>query len=370
MNLTERINLANFRKHMRKGEWHISYYDATHFPLSSDKEQITLSVELGKIKFDSIDQEISPEDIIPFKFGLVSREALEKNFKECWSNQENFNENQIRGYSLRVQQEIGDVLIRSKMIRPEIDKEDWETLANERNLILITDTNIIRRGIISSLTDIFERKPIWIIVPVITMLEIQEVSGRVRWSSNLEAKANNFKNFLSSRPMSTSSTRELLQLKGRVPVEFLEVPPELLRYYGGREHGEHKTPNILQDRLILEGVKRIVKEKSTTEDIFLLSGDMDLVKFARLENINAIYVGKKQLRSEEELYSARYDYYKKGFIASSADELLWELAHVFGLINAYNPDTKTTITINYYFSGKNVRDWEKDTLEVKKSENE
>lgn len=356
------------------GEWDVSYHDETHLPpVSQDKDTISKgrlakTIRLGSILIDDADPDAVEGSIVPFTFALESQQSLREQLDERWREEEKGrpNEKNLAEYPDMIYGQISEGLIRTRICPPKISRRDWEILSAEKKaLIFITDTNIIRRGVILSLADTFESSPIWAIVPVVSMLELQEASGRVKWAPSKVAQAKNFDRYLGGRPMSTSSTRQLLMLKSRAPVEFLEVPPELLRYYGGREYGEAKTPKILQDRLILEGIKQIIREKSTAEKIYLLSGDFDMVRFAKLENVEAIYADKYQLNKQgQEFYSARYDIYKKGFVACGAHEFLWDLAHVFSFIKINSTRSEKTITLEYYFQGKTVRDWEDDILEV------
>ena len=356
------------------GKWDVSYHDETHLPpVSQDKDTIrqgrlARAIKLGSILIDDADPDAVEGSIVPFTFALESQENLREQWHELWieEGEGQPRKQDLAQYPARIYGEMSESLIRTRICPPKISRRDWGTLSAEKKaLIFITDTNTIRRGVISSLADTFESKPIWVIVPVISMLELQEASGRVKWRPSDIAQAKNFDNYLGGRPMSTASTRELLMLKDRVPVEFLEVPPELLRYYGGREHGEAKTPKILQDRLILEGIKQIIREKSTAEKIYLLSGDFDMVRFAILENINAIYADKYQLNKQgQEFYSARYDIYKRGFVACGAHEFLWDLAHIFSFIKIDSIQLKKAITMQYYFQGRSMKDWENGILEV------
>ncbi len=348
------------------GTWEVSYSDATHIP-STDQDRGT--VKLGNISIDSAPDEVR-ENVNPFSFLLDSRQEIGKRFQDVWSaggdgddDTRKIAKEQAKAYSETVYSGVSETLARVGICPPIIDPRDLEALGETKALIFITDTNVIRWGIVSYLANIFEDKPIWVIVPVVSMLELQDSSGRVKWLSSKAPKDRNY-TYVKNRPMSTSSTRELMLLKGRVPVEFLEVPPELLRYYKG-------TDKILQDRLILEGIKQIIKEKSTAEKMCLLSGDVDIVRFAKLENLEAIYTNiRKPVSSGEKFYSVRYDVYKKGFIACGTHEFLWDLTQVFSFIKLRSTQSNKTITLEYYFQGRGVRDWEDDILEVTELDDE
>lgn len=405
----KKVNLKDFTSTFPlKGKWTISYHDASHLP-PTERDPITFAsarlnktVILGELTIDDMSSMEEQESLIPFNFSLATRDQIAEGFKDCWidrqeeapipqqnnaaaktikegvlaqggqesklasiaqgkktkaGNASGVSDSLLPEYSKTIYSEIGESLIRTRINQPRIDPRDWSLMMKKRNLIFITDTSAIRRGVISYLADVFEKKPIWVIIPVVSLLELQEASGKVKLPNVAEAKKGSV--FLGSRPMSTSSTRELLMLKDRqIPIEFLEVPPQTLK------------DSTLKDRLILEGVKRIIKEKSTAETMYLLSGDIDMVRFAKLENIEAIYTDTIQLRGGETFYSARYDIYKRGFTACGVHEFLWDLSHVFSFIKAHNPDTNTTITLNYYFNGKHVRDWEEDIIEVAMIESE
>jgi hypothetical protein len=359
-----------------RGEWTIHYHDPSHLPPFDRTDQVAFvsdrldnTVRLGSVATDPAPPS-AEASVIPFSFKLDSQEQLKDGFRKCWS-EDLFKKIKAEGgngrekgfisslatYPMTIYGEISDTLTRTRIYRPEIDSDDWNAFADKRNLIFISETSSIRRGIISYLADVFEDKHIWVIIPVVSMLELQDASGRAKFA--LSDKTD-FKKcgLIHTRPMSTSSTHELLTLRRRhIPIEFLEVPPDLLRYYSG----EHQ---VLRDRLILEGVKRIIKEKSTAERIYLLSGDQDMVKFARLENIEAVYAGKAQLRGGENVYSARYDIYKKGFIGCGVHEFIWDLTRVFSFIKVENPQTGKVVTLDYYFRKKSVRDWEEDRIDV------
>lgn len=374
---TERTNAEGFAAQFPLvGEWEVHYHDSSHLPADNQTGK-KVTIYIGNLVIDRIPkrdlEKVTPRDIIPFTFALQSQRDIEEQYNRVRPKKGEHQGDSAKRLPRIIYGEFSDCLARTDILPPVIDQKDMEELqgkgAEKKALIFITDTNIIRRGVLSYLSAVFSDRPIWVIVPVISMLELQDVTARTKWTSDDPPKEENIR-YLKNRPMSTCATRELRLLKSRIPVEFLEVPPELLRYYGGREPAEEKTTNILPDRLIIEGVKRIIKEKSTAEKIYLLSGDFDMVRFAKLENIASIYTDKRQLADGETFYSVHYDIYRKGFVACRAHEFLWDIAHVFSCIQLVNARLKKTITLEYYFPGRNVIDWEEDILEVTEREYE
>ena len=107
------------------------------------------------------------------------------------------------------------------------------------------------------------------------------------------------------------------------------------------------------------------RSRGFSDCFFVISTDWDFVRFARLEDINAIYVQQPDLDiGGSEFLSVRYDLNKKDFIVCLLHDLLWELAQLFDHVRLRNEETEQTLEMQYMYEGKTMGDWERDVLKV------
>jgi hypothetical protein len=163
---------------------------------------------------------------------------------------------------------------------------------------------------------------------------------------------------------------EVKWIKERFPTETLELAPELLRTFRGYETGRDKEPDriSMNDRLILEGIKDLRRQRGLPEGVYLMSGDKNMSRLARLEGIHTIYPAVPAIQSfPNGIYSIRFSLEARIYIVCSIHRFLWDLTHVFSKIRARCISGKQkgrALELSYYFPTKLVNDWIDDKLEV------
>ena len=185
-------------------------------------------------------------------------------------------------------------------------------------------------------------------------------------------KKNN--NIIRGRPQVTIAPQELKCIRQYFPTETLELAPELLRTFRGYEPKNTSTDkeperNSINDRLILEGIKDLRRQRNLSEGVYLMSGDKDMSRLARLEGIQTIYPNMPNIQEYSKgIYSIRYSLESRRYIVCSIHRFLWDLTHVFSKIRVRKCTDKSEefekLELFYYYPTKLVNDWVEDKLEV------
>jgi len=137
------------------------------------------------------------------------------------------------------------------------------------------------------------------------------------------------------------------------------------------EKGPDKMPDrvTINDRLILEGIKDLRRQRSFPEGVYLVSSDKDVSRLARLEGIHTIYPAVPSLQeSPDGVYSVRYSLEARTYVLCSIHCFLWDLTHVFSRIRARclsGCQAGRVLELLYYYPTKLVNDWISDKLEVR-----
>ena len=172
----------------------------------------------------------------------------------------------------------------------------------------------------------------------------------------------------------TIATQAVKWIRDHFPTETLELAPELLRAFRGYEtkgQDAYKEPDriSINDRLILEGIKDLCRQRNLSESVYLMSGDKDMSRLARLEGIQTIYPEIPDVQGVSDgIYSMRYSLESEAYVACSIHRFLWDLTHVFSKIRVRKCSEKTQeskeLELFYYYPTKLVNDWVDDKLEV------
>ena len=109
----------------------------------------------------------------------------------------------------------------------------------------------------------------------------------------------------------------------------------------GQSNGESKI-----DRLIIESVKNLKRDRGLHQGIYLLTGDKDMASLATLENQASLYTGVSPLPSE--ISSVRYDSHNNRLMLTPIHYLLWDLTQVFSTIRLENKECSRTYELVYY----------------------
>jgi hypothetical protein len=318
-----RSTLPDFIATHRFGDkWAVEYTDPTHLP--PDKY-----VGLGVVSFASTVPDTDVDyPILPFTFEPVTAEGLGTTLKSLDDGPKHAG----RATKL-IRDQLTESLVRVGMLRPVVRllmdheiitafPEILSRLTKHRYVIAVVDTSAVRSGAVSYLHHVLQDVVIWTVVPVFLMTEVQNKvkSLNDKWRK-IEDGDDKGKlqqcDVLRNRPSVSCIAAELRQLHAWSPVELLTTPPELLG-----------QPNV--DRLIIESVKHLKRERGLHHGVYLVTGDKDMASVASLENVNTLFVGDPTLPTR--ISSLRYDSRQGAVWMSPIHALLWDLAQVFSTI--------------------------------------
>ena len=367
------ISLDNFRSSpdtwFSKGTWIVEYCDRTHLRKDS-------YVCIGKVDIE----ECTPDGNCFFWFYPQCRKELEKCIKNAWKCEENQSEKQkkekakkVKKGSETISDQLSESMVRLGVLRPHFEIDDGSPLTERQFAVVVLDTNALRDGTIRHLTEQFPKTQMWIIIPTVTLMEIGEKIANLTSRDKDGFKTNNFA-LIRSRPQATIAPQEVQWIKEYFPTETLELSPELLRTFRGYEPSStpaNKEPNriSINDRLILEGIKDLRRQRNLSGGVYLMSADKDMSRLARLEGIQTIYPDMPDIHGiTNGIYSIRYSLESKTYIVCSIHRFLWDLTHVFSKIRVRKCTEETQqskeLELSYYYPSKLVNDWVDDKLEV------
>ena len=323
-----------------RGEWEVSYTDETHLKEND-------YVKLGDLTIDASDQTAQEHPILPFIFQPVTDEQIECRFSELPQGKEQA----VRARTF-IRDQLADSLVRTGLLRPEfclMEEQKIEMafpdvmarLSEHGYLILVVDTSALRRAVTSFLHKTLTNVLIWTVVPVFVMTEVQRQVNDLNkiWKDSDEGRNPHPGkcNVLQMRPQVSAISRELNHIRRWRPVEMLTTLPEHL----DKSNGES---NI--DRLIIESVKNLKRDRGLHRGVYLLTGDKDMASLATLENQASLHIGVPTLPSE--ISSVRYDSHNNRLMLTPIHYLLWDLTQVFSTIRLENKACSRTYELCYY----------------------
>jgi len=213
-------------------------------------------------------------------------------------------------------------------------------LSKHGYLILVVDTSALRRGAISFLHKILSDVLIWTVVPVFVMTEVQHQVKELNdiWRKDEGAQPHPGKcDVLEKRPQVSCLSRELTYIHQWRPVEMLTTLSEHLGQLDDRSR---------VDRLIIESVKNLKRDRGIHQGVYLLTGDKDMASLANLENVNSLHIGVPPL--PDEISSVRYDSHNGRILLSPVHYLLWDLAQVFSTVQICSQEQGRKYELVYY----------------------
>ncbi len=326
------------------GEWKVSYTDATHLNTSE-------YVKLGKITIDEDEKTARDYPILPFTFKPVK----EKEIESCFSKLPNGSKQAGRAKSI-IRDQLADSILRTGLLRPEFClmknqniekgfKKIMSILSDNGYLILVADTSALRRAVISFLHNTLSEVLIWTVVPVFVMTEVQRLAKVLsdKWEkTNRGTQPHPGKcDILKERPQVSCISRELNHIRQWRPLEILTTLPEHL----GQSNG---NSNI--DRLIIESMKNLKRDRGLQHSVFLLTGDKDMFSLATLEDQNSLHIGVPPLPTE--ISSVRHDSHNERMVLTPVHYLLWDLTQVFSTIRFESNNYSKKYELVYYSQAK------------------
>lgn len=338
------------------GEWEVSYTDETHLKEND-------YVKLGDLTIDASEQTAQEHPILPFIFQPVTDEQIECRFSELPQGKEQA----VRARTF-IRDQLADSLVRTGLLRPEfclIEEQTIEMafhevmskLSEHGYLILVADTSALRRAVISFLHRTLVNVLIWTVVPVFVMTEVQRQAQELKkiWRKIAEGDEPHPGKcgVIEKRPQVSTISRELNHIRQWRPVEMLTALPEHL----GQSNGESKI-----DRLIIESVKNLKRDRGIHQGVYLITGDKDMASLATLENQGSLYIGVPPLPPE--INSVRYDSHNDRLSLTPIHYLLWDLTQVFSTIRLEKKGGLCTYELVYY-SQANRGFFAHDALEIR-----
>ena len=353
------------------GVWSVQYHDRTHLP---EDKWIAIA-------------EVYIEEFLPHAFSFVPRQArsvpvvtesqqsdqntLEAQLQDAWKTK--------RGDELKrplertpdyILDQICSGLVRLGVLTPTFEIDDAE-FQNRKFAVIVMDTNSLRNGCIRHLLEQFQNVSFWIVVPQVALMEIGE---RMAYDANKgrgDWKPSNW-DFIRTRPQSTIAPQEVMWIQNCLPHEILELTPELFRTFRGFESNKDKDTDpdrfSINDRLILEGIKDLRRQRGLSEEVYLMTGDKGMSRMARLEGIRTIFPlvsGMDQVGKG--IYSLRYSHWANKFYTCSLQRLLWDLTQTFHQIRIECDEglQKGQSFELVEYDSKVIKDWSKCKLQVK-----
>ena len=322
-----------------EGNWEVSYTDGTH--LKKDDY-----VKLGDVVVDTSDSSAEEYPILPFTFQPAGGKEIEARFSKLPQGQK-----QGKRASRIIREQLADSVVRTGLLRPDfclMDERNIEMefrevmsgLSKHGYLILVVDTSALRRGAISFLHKILSDVLIWTVVPVFVMTEVQHQVKELNdiWRKDEGAQPHPGKcDVLEKRPQVSCLSRELTYIHQWRPVEMLTTLSEHLGQLDDRSR---------VDRLIIESVKNLKRDRGIHQGVYLLTGDKDMASLANLENVNSLHIGVPPL--PDEISSVRYDSHNGRILLSPVHYLLWDLAQVFSTVQICSQEQGRKYELVYY----------------------
>lgn len=374
------LSLNEFKSsidHFAKGTWDVEYYDRTHL----DRNEMP-HVLLGSIEIE----EVTPKGDVIFRFKPTRRKSenekgseksleeakyLETLIEKAWNKGKVDGKKKPEEAARIILDQLSESMVRLGLIKLEFEIDPPE-FKGRRFAVMILDTNALRDGAVRHLQEQFQSVQLWVIIPTVSLMEIGErVANMTKMDKNGCKKQHSA--LIRLRPQVTIVPQEVKWIKENFPTETLELAPELLRTFRGyetRQNDPSKEPDrvSINDRLILESIKDLRRQRGFTEGIYLMSGDKDMSRLARLEGISTIYPALPSINEfSDGVYSIRYSLEARTYISCSIHRFLWDLAHVFSKIRfkcLSGPQTGRIVDLFYYYPTKLVNDWVDDKLEV------
>ena len=343
--MTERsVSLAQFIAEVPLcGEWEVSYTDGTHLKHGE-------YVSVGQMRIKPSLESGTEYPVSPFVWRGASNQTIRARLCQLWKG-EGGKEQADRATDVVLDQ-LADSMVRTGLARPEICllqqdaintqfSEVMATLATRGYLVLVVDTGALRRGAVSFLQKALPTVLVSTVVPVFVMIEVQRMVGELNktWRGRRGNPRPKDYRVLRMRPQVSTISRELGYLRHWRPFEVLNALPEQL----SRTDGESRV-----DRLIIETVKNLKRERGLPDSVYLLTGDKDLASLATLERQETLHIGVPRLPEDSELVSVRYDSQNRRLMLTPAHYLLWDLAQVFSTIRVERSGDQKTYELSYY----------------------
>jgi hypothetical protein len=344
------------------GTWTVAYHDRSHLPTDTYVSLGTIEIEEYTQKGDAF-----------FYFYPNSYQQIRCFITDAWSKGKVDGNKDSKAAAKVILDQLSESMVRLGLVQPNFEIDGEKFITERKFAIVVLDTNALRDGAIRHLKEQLGDVQLWTIIPTVALMEIGERIAYITKKDREGRKGQN-SGLIRFRPQVTIAPQEVKWIQKNFPTETLELAPELLRTFRGYETGQKNDPSkepdrvSINDRLILEGIKDLRRQRSLLEGIYLMSNDKDVSRLARLEGINTIYPAIPDIHGLcDRIYSLRYSLESRTYISCSIHRFLWDLTHVFSQIKVQSTSGSQEgqeLKLSYYYPSKLVNAWIDDKLEV------
>jgi hypothetical protein len=257
---------------------------------------------------------------------------------------------------------LGLSLTRLGLLEPELPGDLFEqvrSLHDESGIVLIPDSNSLYNGSLHWLLHVLRKSTVWILPFVVSLTQIQERDARLKGMVN-KHKQDNARQALRLRATINASLGLLQRHKSRYQV--LELDPTLLRYLRMTSSADGEG-NILEDRLLIEGVHAVLRATRTRAKQLVVTSDVLMARVLEAEGINHLYLPSPKI-VDDPIRCVRYNALAQTFSGAPLRLLLWDLAHCLASVRLVRQDDGSGFTLSAYWPGKTPEDWRRERLGV------
>ena len=343
------------------GTWAVTYHDRSHLPKDT-------YVSLGTIEVE----EYTQKGETFFFFSPNSCQQIKDFIADAWSKGKVDGKKDSKTITTTAEiilDQLSESMVRLGLVQPNFEIDAQNFITERKFAIVVLDTNALRDGAIRHLKEQLGNVQLWTIIPTVALMEIGERIAYITSKDRGGCKRQNSR-LIRFRPQVTVAPQEVKWIQENFPTETLELAPELLRTFRGYDTRRENEPDrvSINDRLILEGIKDLRRQRGLLEGIYLMSNDKDVSRLARLEGINTIYPAIPDIHGLcDRIYSLRYSLESRTYISCSIHRFLWDLTHVFSQIRVQatsGAQERRELKLSYYYPTKLVNAWIDDKLEV------
>jgi hypothetical protein len=224
-------------------------------------------------------------------------------------------------------------IARTGLLSPNLSEEiyrDVLKLSNQDGVILVPDTNAFYNGALHWLFRVLHNSQIWLLPFVVSLIQIQQRDTLLKGLVNKKNKSN-CAQALRSRALVNASMGLLERYRNHYQV--LELDPSLLRYMppAGRGTVDPDEGDVLEDRLLIEGVHAIFSATRTRATQRVVTSDVLLARILHTEGIPTLFLAAPLL-DDKAVSCIRYNPIARSFYGAPLSSLLWDLTHTFSSI--------------------------------------
>lgn len=350
-------------RNLESGEYFIDYHDSTH--LEHEEWVQLLSIKTrgleGVSELTEADLRYEATDGGPSFVAKPDIQAVHHS-------------KDLSPYVSLLRDQLSQCFVRAGMLRPigsrQSQREIFD-LHRERSVLLIPDTNALGNGSIHWLSSVFSNINLNLVPIAISLHQIQEKDRKLK--SLLEkdkVTLGSLKTALRCRALVNNAFSLLHYFRGNY--EILEVPPELLRYVrpSSGKTGEQDETDVLEDRLLIESIHRIIKKTRSKCKKLVVTADVTLSRVLHAEAIPFLSLLVPILEPDKEILCFNFDPISRRYSGCTLPRLLWLLLQVFSEIRLRRASGETIAKLALYWPSKTADDWTNQRFQLVATESE